>query len=374
MKSIIKKFLILISFYSVVFGAPYHSITIDGDLSDWFSDELKVPDYNDSDFDPGKGLNEIQAIYCSWDEFNFYVGIEGRVSDNGWIVFFDKNFGLTEEGFQNLENIDTWNRVTRFFPLSSTTFYCDFFYAAWSGSNGNFYQLKSSYSPTDISGQVSLSASTSSFKPGAEIKIPFSVLYQIAGNRVQPNSKIALVATIVSGDYETLKRPDAKQINRGRMIADSAPNNISKKLWNQATSTSTEYGIDNYLVIEIDNDSNSVPDSLISLQKPQIKNFSLSPNPFSPDNSGINDYLTIEFTVDQPSTLTINIFDIAGRMVSEFVKETLNFSESQKKFTYIWNGKDFNNNNLPIGVYIISTEVSNSNGTTRVNKPCVILR
>jgi predicted glutamine amidotransferase len=78
------------------------------------------------------------------------------------------------------------------------------------------------------------------------------------------------------------------------------------------------------------------------------KNFLIQPNPF-------NKLVKIDYSVDLPGIVTIDVYDGSGR----FVRKLLNEFKISGKYTLIWDGCDDNNNPLPDGVYFIHLKTYN---------------
>jgi len=78
------------------------------------------------------------------------------------------------------------------------------------------------------------------------------------------------------------------------------------------------------------------------------KNFFIQPNPF-------NESVKIDYSVDLPGIVTIDVYDGSGR----FVRKLLNEFKISGKYTLIWDGCDNNNNALPDGVYFIHLKTYN---------------
>ena len=85
---------------------------------------------------------------------------------------------------------------------------------------------------------------------------------------------------------------------------------------------------------------------------------SLSPNPFSPDNDGFEDFTIINYNLTQPtSQIRIKIFDSHGRLV----RNLENNRPSGSKGSVIFNGFDDSGRALRIGIYIVYLEALNEN-------------
>lgn len=96
----------------------------------------------------------------------------------------------------------------------------------------------------------------------------------------------------------------------------------------------------------------------------------VSPKIFSPDNDGHDDILTISYNIAESGYVAnINIFDANGRLVRYFVKNAL----LGLKGSWNWDGLDEKNQKLPIGTYIIYTEIFNLQGKKKSFKNTVVL-
>ena len=85
-------------------------------------------------------------------------------------------------------------------------------------------------------------------------------------------------------------------------------------------------------------------------------NISVSPNPFSPDNDGFEDFTIINYNLSQVISQTrIKIFDSKGRLV----RTLLNNQASGQTGSIVFNGLDDEGNPLRIGIYIVYLEAMN---------------
>jgi hypothetical protein len=96
----------------------------------------------------------------------------------------------------------------------------------------------------------------------------------------------------------------------------------------------------------------------------------ITPKVFSPDNDGTDDIATIQYSVSQPGFVAnITIFDAAGRLVRHLVKNnTLGPTGS-----WNWDGLNEKGAKLPIGTYIIFTELFNLDGEKERFKNTIVL-
>ncbi|MEO8109017.1 MAG: lamin tail domain-containing protein [Ginsengibacter sp.] len=96
----------------------------------------------------------------------------------------------------------------------------------------------------------------------------------------------------------------------------------------------------------------------------------VTPEVFSPDNDGTDDFATISYNF--PSTgfvSNITIFDASGRPVRYLQRNSL----SGIKGYYRWDGLDDKNRQLPQGIYIIYTEIFNTAGKKKQFKNSIVL-
>ncbi|HWI90348.1 MAG TPA: lamin tail domain-containing protein [Flavisolibacter sp.] len=96
----------------------------------------------------------------------------------------------------------------------------------------------------------------------------------------------------------------------------------------------------------------------------------VSPKVFSPDNDGHDDIATISYQVSEPGYVAnVSIFDANGRLVRYFVKNAL----LGLKGSWNWDGLNENGQKLPVGPYIIFTEIFNLQGKKQQFKNTVVL-
>lgn len=99
-------------------------------------------------------------------------------------------------------------------------------------------------------------------------------------------------------------------------------------------------------------------------------NFTISPEIFSPDNDGRDDFLTIYYNFAAPGYITnIKIFDASGRLVRYLEKNAI----SGVSGYYRWDGLDDKNQKLAQGIYIIYFESFNEAGQKIIHKKAVVL-
>jgi hypothetical protein len=96
----------------------------------------------------------------------------------------------------------------------------------------------------------------------------------------------------------------------------------------------------------------------------------ITPAVFSPDNDGFDDFLTINYQFpEQGYVCNITIFDANGRPIRFLTHNALGGLQGY----FRWDGLDEKNAKLPIGVYVIFSEVFNLQGKTKRFKNAVTL-
>jgi len=114
-----------------------------------------------------------------------------------------------------------------------------------------------------------------------------------------------------------------------------------------------------------------------ALQNSQYKNaaghvgsINIDPSIFSPDNDGVDDICFIHYEMTEPNFVTnILIFDANGREV----RRLYNNATLSQRGTLRWDGLGENYKPLPIGIYIIYTEIFNLQGKRKKFKNAVTL-
>lgn len=96
----------------------------------------------------------------------------------------------------------------------------------------------------------------------------------------------------------------------------------------------------------------------------------VTPEIFSPDNDGTDDFATINYNFPSPGYVAnITIFDASGRPVRYLQKNAL----SGIKGSYIWDGLGEKQQKLQQGIYIIFTEIFNTDGKKKQFKNTIVL-
>ena len=96
----------------------------------------------------------------------------------------------------------------------------------------------------------------------------------------------------------------------------------------------------------------------------------MSPEIFSPDNDGQDDFATIDYRFQEPGYIAnITIFNAMGRPIRYLQKNSLCGTTG----TFLWDGLGEKNQLLAVGVYIIFTEMFNLKGNKKQFKNEIVL-
>lgn len=97
---------------------------------------------------------------------------------------------------------------------------------------------------------------------------------------------------------------------------------------------------------------------------------SVTPSLFSPDNDGFDDFTSIQYQMAEPGHVaSITIFDAGGMLVRHLARSATLGMQG----VFRWDGLDNNHRKLPVGSYIVFTEIYNLQGKTKKFKKTVTL-
>jgi hypothetical protein len=96
----------------------------------------------------------------------------------------------------------------------------------------------------------------------------------------------------------------------------------------------------------------------------------LSPDIFSPDNDGNNDYLNISYTLDTPGyMMNITVYDASGRLIRNLVNNQMCGISG----AFTWDGLSNDRQKAAIGYYLIYTEIFDLKGNVKHYKNTGVL-
>lgn len=158
-----------------------------------------------------------------------------------------------------------------------------------------------------------------------------------------------------SDDWHFKLIDNAEGVSLERIDPDSPSQNPGN--WHSAASTAG-YGTPGYKNSQFKN------------QQTIAATIEVLPKVFSPDNDGFDDIATIHYKITEPGYVAnITIFDAAGRPVRNLVR---NGTLSTNGY-WNWDGLDDKGLKLPVGTYILFTEIFNLQGKKDRFKNTVVL-
>jgi len=153
--------------------------------------------------------------------------------------------------------------------------------------------------------------------------------------------------------FKLIDDPEGVSIER----IDPAGTSQDPANWHSAASTAG-YGTPSY------------KNSQYKQTQPITATVGITPKTFSPDNDGHDDIATIQYEVSEPGYVAnITIYDSQGRAVRYLVKNGTLGTNGR----WNWDGLDENQKKLPIGIYIVYTEIFNLQGKTQHFKNAIVL-
>ncbi len=101
------------------------------------------------------------------------------------------------------------------------------------------------------------------------------------------------------------------------------------------------------------------PNSALTRSPINGSNLSFSPNPFSPDGDGYEDFCLIQYNIPFVSaTLHVKIYDVKGRLVRTLANSLVSNSHGD----ILWDGLNDERQRVRIGVYIVFLQATNVQG------------
>jgi hypothetical protein len=95
------------------------------------------------------------------------------------------------------------------------------------------------------------------------------------------------------------------------------------------------------------------PNSLSTPLPVRHSRLSFSPNPFSPDNDGVDDFVIVHYEVPVPTAaITLTVYDVRGRMV----RRLLAAGAAAPRGDIVWDGRDEGRGVARVGIYVVVLE------------------
>ncbi len=196
-----------------------------------------------------------------------------------------------------------------------------------------------------------------------------------AGNKSEPVSKpisleapaptTKLTATPISAGRIRLTWPNVSETYNlyratfSQFVPDDKTTRITPDggvkggVWiDEKTTDQTEY---HYKLGKTAAEASASPEAIAIADKtpPAIENISSTPNPFSPNNDGVDDTTTISFTLTEETFVTLNIYDTdPGDVPNDLVRELVSRVLAAGDNLIEWNGRKDNGDLAGDGIYV----------------------
>ena len=110
--------------------------------------------------------------------------------------------------------------------------------------------------------------------------------------------------------------------------------------------------------------------SQASLLEYSHEDITLQPETFSPDNDGVDDYMTLHVKLHEPGWMaTIIVFDVHGNKIRDLTSKSLLGTEEY----FTWDGTMNNQRPADIGIFVVYVEIFNQIGEVKKFKKVVTL-
>jgi hypothetical protein len=100
-----------------------------------------------------------------------------------------------------------------------------------------------------------------------------------------------------------------------------------------------------------------------SVSKARIDSLAAQPRIFSPRGNGFLPKVTVTFDLDQPTAVTMKVYNLAGRLVRTLCENAL---MNSGRNAVDWHGEDYDRNTCPSGMYLICLEAAGETVTKTV--------
>ncbi|HEX9614125.1 MAG TPA: lamin tail domain-containing protein, partial [Bacteroidota bacterium] len=231
------------------------------------------------------------------------------------------------------------------------------------------WQIRDLPTPSGSTNRFTIGGSNSLLEPGGfKVLVAESTIYSLFPN-IDTSSVIlfrqsggfsfgndgdAVILTDLSGAVidslvysPSWHHPKVKD-TRGRSLERIRPDLVTNDPRNWSTTADPAGG------------SPGIRNSIFTAGSSSTSSLSFSPNPFSPDNDGHEDYCAVRFEIPIPSSVVrIRIFDLGGRLI-----RTLADGETfGPQGEVIWDGMESGGRKARIGPHIVLLEASGADGS-----------
>lgn len=112
------------------------------------------------------------------------------------------------------------------------------------------------------------------------------------------------------------------------------------------------------------------PNSIFTAAPQRGSTLSISPNPFSPDGDGFEDFCIIRYSLPTTTALIrVRIFDIRGRTI----RTLANLEPSSAEGSLVWDGLDDTRQRIRIGTYIVLVEAADGQNQNVASARAVVV-
>jgi hypothetical protein len=151
----------------------------------------------------------------------------------------------------------------------------------------------------------------------------------------------ALGKTIDSVSYSSSWHHPDVTVTKGRSLERINPDLLSNDRRNWSTSPSSRGG------------TPGLPNGIYTTALPASASLSVSPNPFSPDGDGFEDFCIVRYNLPlSTSVIRVSLFDVKGRMIRRLANTELSGPQGD----IVWDGLDDAKQRVRIGPYIVFIE------------------
>ena len=335
--------------------------------------------YEDLNFDSTAQSNELlhsrQFAMLNSDDslkynFNFYENDTGKKQFIAVIIFPGDNDTLNNKYIRNIYKGSLYSvksgvviNEIMYDPLADNSEWIEFFNTASLTINLKGWKYKES------SSQATIFSNDFYLNPGDYLIIARdSTIYNSFPRLKNPNQnqKIKFLSSLSlnnSGEYfsitdslgSTVDMVDFKPSWNNPNITDTKGISLEKInpffRTNEASSWST--------CTKPEGGTPGLLNSIYAENKYSNSELSISPNPFSPDGDGFEDFTVMKYSLNVSfAQLRVKVFDIKGRLVRTLADNAI----SGKEGVIVFNGLDNSNIRLRIGIYILLIEAIDDKG------------
>jgi hypothetical protein len=112
------------------------------------------------------------------------------------------------------------------------------------------------------------------------------------------------------------------------------------------------------------------PNSVLTQGVQNVSGLTFSPNPFSPDGDGFEDFCLVQYNLALSTPLiNVKIYDIRGRLVRTLANSQISAPRGQ----LVWDGLNDDRQRVRIGPYVVLIQAVGSNGAGPITLKGVVV-